>query len=278
MIPQCGIESVPADVLSYALVSHIRKKLNSGVTECVNTLQVIKSQASGGTLATILTLMDTYSLSHLAKSMKPHALSPIDPPSTVATPKASLLSMLLGVRNIPDLGVLTDSPQGSADASIVHRSWGILDSGALYGTRFYFTEWMRARNMFTGILVHFAFMFGLMSLLFPPVRWALKKIVFQPGHGPDLEKAKNDHIAYKAIAKADTNGKRAVATFEYPGSMYVLTGICIAEAAMVILRSEGEIPARNIGGGILTPATLGEPFAERLQKSGVQMDVKMLDL
>jgi len=184
---------------------------------------------------------------------------------------------MLGVRSLPDLGVLTDSPQGGADASIVHRSWGLLDAGRLYGPHFYFSEWMRTRNLLTGTLIHYGILFALASLLLPPVRWALKKLVFQPGQGPDLEKAKEDRIAYKAIAEAESGRRRAVGRFEYPGSMYVLTGICISEAALVILRPQGETPAKKIGGGVLTPATLGEAFVERLQKAGITIDVGMMD-
>lgn len=39
--------------------------------------------------------------------------------------------------------------------------------------------------------------------------------------------------------------------------------MAIAEAAMVILRG-GDNEARRSGGGILTPATLGDEFIERL--------------
>ena len=59
------------------------------------------------------------------------------------------------------------------------------------------------------------------------------------------------------------------------GSLYYFTGLAISEAAMVILRG-GETEAKKLGGGILTPATLGDEYVERLKKVGIEFDVRML--
>lgn len=39
MIPQCGIDSVPADMIAWMLVTHIRSTLSVGVTEVINSVQ-----------------------------------------------------------------------------------------------------------------------------------------------------------------------------------------------------------------------------------------------
>lgn len=75
---------------------------------------------------------------------------------------------------------------------------------------------------------------------------------------------KQDYAHFKAIGVADNStSDRAVAEFKLTGSLYYFTGLAIAEAAMVILRGR-ENGASVSGGGILTPATLGEEFIERL--------------
>lgn len=56
--------------------------------------------------------------------------------------------------------------------------------------------------------------------------------------------------------------------------MYRLTGVFAAEAAITLLRDE--TLASKIGGGFLTPATLGGSYVERLQKAGVKFDVRMM--
>ena len=56
--------------------------------------------------------------------------------------------------------------------------------------------------------------------------------------------------------------------------MYHLTGVCLAESAVIIAREK--TLAHELGGGMLTPATLGENYLERLQKAGLEVEVKML--
>lgn len=56
--------------------------------------------------------------------------------------------------------------------------------------------------------------------------------------------------------------------------MYDLTGVFLAEAAVTIARSKTK--AHELGGGMLTPATLGAPYLERLNKVGLKTEVKML--
>ena len=92
----------------------------------------------------------------------------------------------------------------------------------------------------------------------------------------DFRAAKNDYAYLTAIGTADSpNGERAIATFKIKGSLYYFTGLAMAEAAMVILRSEN-YEAKKSGGGFMTPATLGDEYVERLEKVNVEVNVRML--
>ncbi|KAK8191335.1 Saccharopine dehydrogenase-domain-containing protein [Phyllosticta capitalensis] len=275
MIPQCGVDSVPADIISYVVASHICRKLNAGTSEVVTSAK-IKGVPSGGTLLTILSLFDHYSLSQITSALKPFALSPVQPPPTNSSPKSSLFTKVFGVRSDQDLGLLTDWVGATVDTAIVQRSWGLLDGGKLYGANFKFSEWMVAKSTFAGSMVHFAMVFGMAMLALPPVRWALKKVVYQPGDGPTSEDTKNDFAQYKAVGIADTDKhERAIAQFGFKGGLYYLTGLTIAEAAMVILSGK-ETEAKKQGGGILTPATLGDEYVQRLRDANVKIDVKLI--
>lgn len=80
---------------------------------------------------------------------------------------------------------------------------------------------------------------------------------------------------HKAVGTADSSkGERAIAEFRFNGSMYYFTGLAVAEAAMVILRG-GETEAKRQGGGILTPATLGDEYVERLKKAKTEIRVQL---
>lgn len=59
--------------------------------------------------------------------------------------------------------------------------------------------------------------------------------------------------------------------------MYHLTGVLMAEAAMVLLRPEGENWAQKLGGGVLTPATLGDQYVHRVNEQGLKTDVGLME-
>ena len=230
---------------------------------------------SGGTLATIINIFNHYSLAELGKSLAPWALSPV--PGPVSSGGPSLLTKLLGVRSHPDLGTLTTFIAGPGNTAIVQRSWGLHDSGRYYGPKFHYNEYLRVRNALIGVGVHFASTFAALALLFPPVRRLAKKFVYQPGEGASKAHTRSEAIEYRAIATAEQGGPnpgRAIAKFRYDGSMYYLTGVFLAEAAMVILRDEDMV--KRLGGGVLTPSMLGQPFIERLKKAGIVYEVGML--
>jgi hypothetical protein len=49
----------------------------------------------------------------------------------------------------------------------------------------------------------------------------------------------------------------------------------LAEGAITILRDD--TVAKKLGGGILTPATLGQSFIDRVNKAGLTFEAKLLD-
>lgn len=185
MIPQDGIESAPTDLMCWMLVSHIRETLGVGTREIVHTIHDLKSAPSGGTLATVINMFESYGASELAKKSKPWVLCPVSPPQQSAS--KPFLETITGVRTVNGLGTLTDSLQGPADIPIVHRSWGLYDAGRLYGQNFHVSAYMRARNALTGFGFHLVMASVFMALILPPVRWLLKQFIYQPGEGPSKE-------------------------------------------------------------------------------------------
>ena len=230
---------------------------------------------SGGTLATILCILDYYSIGEILQATKPWAMSPINKGKVNDT--VPLLTRYLGIRSVPGLGTLTTSVSGSTDRAIVHRSWGLMNEGETYGPKFQFYEYMAVRNKLVGVAVYVSIAIGMAALALSPVRWLLRKLVYAPGQGPSKAETRLEHVEYRAIATADRFGQqsgRAFARMRWNGGMYHLTGVLLAEAAMVILREE--TTARNLGGGLLTPATLGQPFIERLRQAGLLFEVETM--
>ena len=277
IIPEIGFESAPSDVLTLSLVNLIRQELFLGTKEVVACVHAMKSRPSGGTVATILTVLDTYGAKGVTRAMKPWALSPVAGPKSRAN--QSWMTKIFGVRSVPDLGTLTTSFGASPNVAIVQRSWGLLDSGSgkQYGENFQYSEYMKIPSVFLGAAVHFAVLLAGILLAFPPLRWALKLLVPQPGDGPTKESTARDMVEYRAVATADqptTQPKRAFGRLRWNGGIYHLTGVLLAEAAMVILQDNST--AQRLGGGLLTPATLGQPFVDRMQNAGLIVETKML--
>lgn len=186
------------------------------------------SAPSGGTLASLLTFFDEFSLKEMAEGFKPYALSPV--PNTQAKSQGqSIWTVLTGLRTVPNLGILTTFIGGNTDKAIVERTWGLFSQTPSkqqesYGPNFSFSEHMKARNWLYGILIHWAI--GLSGFLFvtlPPLRRLVKKFVYSQGTGPDYEQAKKDEIEYRAVATPDAGqnvGKLAFCRAWFHGSMY----------------------------------------------------------
>lgn len=56
--------------------------------------------------------------------------------------------------------------------------------------------------------------------------------------------------------------------------MYRFTGICLAESALILAREKTF--AHELGGGCMTPATLGAKLLEALRKAGLEAEVKTM--
>lgn len=273
LIPEIGIESAPSDMVAYVAVSKIRETYNCGVRDVICSVHEMKAAGpSGGTLATVLGLFDNYTISEVKASLDPFILSPSPPPSRPSD--RSLLSRIFGPFFYPDLGILTTSITASPNVAIVHRTSGLLRG--LYGSNFNFAEYMQVPNYARGVATHLGLFFASLLLALSPFRSLIKRFVYQPGQGPTTEANAKDVLEYRAVAVADQSGseKKAMAKFRYEGGLYYLTGLFLAEAAMVLLQEEELV--RKLGGGVLTPACLGDKFVERLQGVNVELSGDVL--
>ncbi|EAT78741.2 hypothetical protein SNOG_13717 [Parastagonospora nodorum SN15] len=288
VIPQCGLDSVPADIMAYVLAKEVRKRYNAACERVIMTLYDFKSGISGGTSLTMLELFNNYSLGHLAKSMHPYSLSPVKSDNTVGTPAGSFPHNLLGLLSVPELGGLqTVGLMASVDECITHRSWGLYsqaaqstnDASVSYGPRFRFNEYMRAGGVVSALLVKLALGSVGLFLALPPTRWILaplmkKFLIPAPGEGPSKEKMKKDFMNYRGVGVAEDGKGKVTAKIDIAHGGYVATGMTLSAAAKVILRGRLEdTEAGRCGGGILTPATLGDEYVKTLDDFGVKINI-----
>tara|TARA_R110002003_G_scaffold116_28_gene10312 strand:- start:10145 stop:11257 length:1113 start_codon:yes stop_codon:yes gene_type:complete len=288
IIPECGLDSVPADIMAYVLAREVRKRFNAACERVIMTLYDAKTGISGGTSLTMLELFNNYSLGHLAKSMHPYSLSPVKPTSSIGSPTGSLFYRLFGLLSVPELGgVQTTYIMASVDECITHRSWGLYSQTAQtsndpslgYGPRFRFNEYMRAKGLLAGLLIKLAIGSVGLLLALPPTRWILaplikKFAVHAPGQGPSRESMKKDFLSYRAVGVAEDGKGKATAKLDIAHGGYAATAITLSAAAQVILRGRlQDTEAGRLGGGILTPATLGEQYVKTLDEFGVKLSI-----
>jgi len=190
MIPQIGVDSAPADLMTWCLAKHIRDNFSSPTAEVIFTLHKMRTRASGGTLESVLSLLEMYSIKQVREALKPWSLSPVQPLRWVddqRSRRTRLLQSLTGLQLDKELGILTTSLQASVDRTQVYRTWGLLDDGNYYGNTFRFRPFMTARGIISGFLIHLAITIAVFCLIFPTIRALVRKLIYGPGDGPTLE-------------------------------------------------------------------------------------------
>ncbi|OBT64338.1 hypothetical protein VE03_06742 [Pseudogymnoascus sp. 23342-1-I1] len=260
----------PSDVVAFLVAKTIHDRHGGiGAGEVNSTAKLEIQGMSGGSFNTILSLIQTYgvgwilfgnpwSLSATSQQRKPNP--------------APLLSRVFGYRSIPGFGDVTTSFLAISNESIAHRSSSLMPK--IYGPDFNFHEYLPTTGPFAGVLAHLILRLVMLVISFPPVQWlAAKYLIPASGTGPDLataaESERQEFLAIGAPSKSE--GGQVSARYVYEGSLYYCSALMGVEAALSILGDKTY--AHEIGGGILTPATLGLPFIERLRNAGIKIEV-----
>lgn len=55
-----------------------------------------------------------------------------------------------------------------------------------------------------------------------------------------------------------------------------MSGLLVSQAALSLLKDD--VTAKKLGGGFMTPATLGQPLIDRLADLGFKIEVKMVGM
>ncbi|KAK0753234.1 saccharopine dehydrogenase [Schizothecium vesticola] len=277
LLPQTGLESAPSDLLVYALSRALPPGTRLGPT---TTTISISGRPSGGTLASALGLLESYPLSHLRASYAPFALSPVAHPRP-GPPRPGVWTALTGLVRLPARlgGLGTTSIANRTDGAEVERTWGLFESvpalqDRRYGASFSFVQYMRVSTKLAGFAMHVGVLLLGLVMATPVLRRLVLRWVTPPGEGAGEEAAGRDVVEYRGLGEGEggEGGKKVFGRVRYEGGNYKLTAILVAEAAATILEEDLDLP-----GGIYTPACLGQPYIDRLEKAGVVFETEMVD-
>ncbi|KAM0225799.1 hypothetical protein ACHAQD_000758 [Fusarium lateritium] len=276
IIMTTGWAAVPADLSVYLAVLELRNRFSLPTREVLVSLDEVRGSFSGGSLSSLCSLEPV--------DMAPFDLSPV-PRTDPQIAKQGVLPApnAFGVQNIQDLGTLVESSHSLIENAVVGRSWGLYAgegpdslSPEGYGKNFFFSSRMKCSNSLSAWAFRTSLtLFETAITKIPPLRYFVTTM-FPPGTGPSEEARKGHYFKYRIVAIADEKeGKpapRVEVKFEYDGDPYVFTGVALTQAAVTLLHGGTSAHRR---GGILTPASLGEKFAERLRQpeAGIKIQV-----
>lgn len=288
IIPQCAVESAPPDLMCYALANCMSKHQHAPLSPVSFSIDHSWPGYSGGTIASILASLETYSLSQMNAAGAPLAscLPNTGPYSPYPTP-------ILPVRYDALLGPLTFNPSAMADRAAVMRTWSLLqvhgEKSEQYGNSFSFNGYQRASGILQGWLSFLGMSIAaLFVILIPPVRSLLKWLAPPPGTGPEIQKHEKHYVEWRAVVSAGVNdidtGDKAIGVMRVDIDVYNCVAMMVSEAALTLLEQQAAVDggerksslAMRLGGGVLTPATLGWDYIERLKKAGLHIEVDML--
>ncbi len=262
----CGFDSVPSDLGVWMLHDHLQRKHGTRLASARGYVAKIKGGFSGGTIASILNLLEQASADKNLRRMvsDPYVLNPE------------------GEREGPDRrdqqGVRYDESlrrwtapflMAAINTRIVRRSNALLSYP--YGRDFRYGESTLSAGRLQARIVNAGLAATLIGGSFGPTRWLMRKFLPAPGQGPSADEREQGHFELRFYGRGegdpapDVRGR--VIGQSDPG--YGETSKMLAESALCL--AFDSLPVR---GGILTPAScMGESLLARLRAAGMLFEI-----
>jgi len=146
----------------------------------------------------------------------------------------------------------------------VKRSNAVLD----YSPKLVFRESDVHVNFMTAFVSFFQITVAFMCLMCWPLQWVLKKFVLpKPGSGPSKEILDKGYLKITGIGKG-SKGSSVKSTLYFPTDPgYRDTARMLIETGLLLALESDKL---TIGGGVWTPACLGERLLDRLVATGCE--------
>jgi short subunit dehydrogenase-like uncharacterized protein len=283
IVPSCGFDSIPSDLTVYALY---RRAAEDGAGQLAETTLVVRGFAggvSGGTVASMLEVMET-------ASTDPEARRAMNDPYTLSTDRSAE----------PEFGHQSDTPwrrgrdiapelngvwtgafvMGATNSRTVRRSNALLDWS--YGRTFRYAETMSMGSSVVAPVAAAMATAGNAGVLALGSRYfnklprrLVERIVPKPGTGPSEHARENGHYRVETYTTT-TSGARYRAVMAQRGDPgYKATSVLLGECGLALAFDRDELsPLR----GVLTPAaSLGDALLTRLPAAGVTLETERLN-
>jgi short subunit dehydrogenase-like uncharacterized protein len=262
IIHACGFDSIPSDMGVWYTQQESMKSFGEHCSQIKMRVKEIKGSASGGTIASMMNVMEEVSKSRALRKVlaNPYSLAPLNLRTGVKQPNVTVPSFDETAQEWVAPFVMA-----SVNTRIVQRSHALL--GRPWGNDFRYDEAMMKGEGAVGFAKATALAGGLVGFMsaaaVPPVRSLMSRYVLpKPGEGPSPEKqvAGRFDLRFYGITASKKTVVIKVTGDQDPG--YGSTAKMLGEAADCLL----ELDRDSVKGGFWTPATaLGSQLIDRLQ-------------
>jgi saccharopine dehydrogenase (NAD+, L-lysine-forming) len=282
IVHACGFDSIPSDLSVYALHRRAEEDDTGQLGETTLVVRRFAGGVSGGTLASMLEVLNT-------SSSDPEARRQMNDPYTLSTDRSAE----------PELGHQSDTPwrrgreiapeldgvwtgafaMGAPNSRIVRRSNALLDWS--YGRTFRYAETM---SMGSSVVAPVAAaldtaanvaMLGLGGRYFNKLpRGLIERVLPKPGTGPSEKARENGHYTVETYTTT-TTGARYRATMSQQGDPgYKATSVLLGECGLALALDRDALSDLH---GVLTPAAaLGDALLARFPAAGVSLETERL--
>jgi short subunit dehydrogenase-like uncharacterized protein len=283
IVHSCGFDSVPSDLTVYALYRLVG---HDGEGQLGDTSMVVRTFAggvSGGTLASMLEVLDTASSDPDARRQMndPYTLSPdrSAEPELGAQPD---IRWRRGAEIAPELAGYWMSAfvMAGANSRIVRRSNALLDYP--YGRRFQYAELMSVgKSPVAPVAAAMATagnaaVMGLGSRYFNRLpRPLIERVLPKPGTGPSERAREQGHYTVETYTTT-TTGARYLARMSQRGDPgYKATSVLLGECGLALALDRDKLSDLR---GVLTPAAaMGDALLERFPTAEVTLETSRLN-
>ncbi|MEP1125691.1 MAG: saccharopine dehydrogenase NADP-binding domain-containing protein [Ilumatobacter sp.] len=267
IVHACGFDSVPSDMGVWFLQREAQERLGAPCTSISMAVAAAKGGASGGTIASMMNMMEEVSADPSLRKMlgNPYALAVRGDREGPTQPNVTLPEYDDGHATW-----LAPFVMAATNTRVVFRTHSLL--GHVWGDDFTYGEAMAMGDGVTGRAKALAMSGGMGGLMgaaaIGPVRRTMARFLPAAGEGPspEAQQAGFYDLRFHGRTAADDDLMVQVTGDSDPG--YGSTSKILAEAATTLASSE-------VAGGFWTPATaLGDPFVDALvEHAGLTFEV-----
>ena len=250
----CGFDSVPSDLSVYFLQKHFHERYGHYASRVSGRMGRAAGGVSGGTVASLMFVAEQASKDTSIRDtvMDPYALYPPGMEKGADKPDQA------GIAWDDDFGSWTGPfVMAAINTKVVRRSHAL--AGLPYGADFGYDESQLCSSRAKAILSAGGLGTVMAGTFFSPTRALLKKLLPDPGEGPNKETRDKGFFEFWAHGSDGENSLRVKVTGQRdPG--YGATSRMLAQAGLCLTQDE-----LAVGGGIWTPASaLGDALLARL--------------